>query len=112
MKVDDYIAQAPDYIPEQLILVAEASTIAVSLIGAVIALLLTFFFQKSKGGLATRLRCEYFTDFLGFMVLLVMGIGLYCNFAWLVKMDVIVRPFVVCMNIYAMYRLYKYYKGV
>ena len=109
MLMTDYIAVTPPSIPEWLVVLAEQATIATSLLGMVVAAHLVGFFGKSRNRLATKLKFEYFTDMLGFLVLFVMGTALYLNLPWLVKVDVIVRPFVVCLNIYAMWRLYSHY---
>lgn len=108
--VNDYIVKTPMDVPMWIVEVAELSTIWLSLIGMCVSLFLTFYFRKGKGVLAERLKCEYFTDFLTFVVLLLMGIGLYFHLSWLVKLDVVIRPFVVAANIYAMWRLYNHYR--
>ena len=107
---ESYIVPDVVEIPAWMVDAAEFTTIWLSLIGMVISLFLTLYFHKGRGELATRLRCEYFTDFLTFVVLLVMGFGLYYQLSWLVKIDVVVRPFVVTLNIYAMWRLYRHYR--
>lgn len=97
-------------VPDWMVQAAELTTIALSIVGLFVSLMLTNFFGKDSRTLSQRLRSEYFTDFLGFVVLLVMGYALFFNMPWLVKIDVIVRPFVVLLNILAMVRLYLHYR--
>lgn len=105
----DYIAVVESEWLNQIGNIAEFITIILSLVGLLISFQLTLFFAKGDT-LAQRLKSEYFTDFLGFAVLFFMGVGLFFNWPLLVKIDVIIRPFVVLLNLIAMRRLYEHYK--
>ena len=99
-----------NFVPNWLFTIAEFLTIIFSLIGLALSFKLWMFFSGDKRLLSSRLKSEYFTDFLGFAILLFMGIGLYFNLTWLVRIDVVIRPLVVALNILAMWRLYTHYR--
>lgn len=111
MLTENYIA-GNQGIPNYIVTLAEAATFAFSLVGMFVAISLYLFFKKDKTELSSRLRCEYITDFWLFVTLAVMGFALYFNMPLIVKIDVILRPFVMVANIYAMWRLYKHFKDM
>ena len=106
-----YIADTPEYLPEIILTGSEILTIVMSLLGILVSLKLACFFSDCSKPLAKRLKYEYVTDFLSFLVLFTMGTALFLNWDALVKIDVIIRPFVVFLNILAMWRLYNHYRG-
>lgn len=113
MKASNYISEYTDrIITDEVITLSEFKTIAVSILGILVAVKLCHFFWFDKRTLSKRLFWEYFTDSLAFGVLLVMGIGLFMNWSLLVKYDVVIRPYITLWNVYVMWRLYNHYKNV
>lgn len=111
MTTEDYIASVPN-IPEWLLTFSELLTVAVSMCGIIACLHHAVFFKPSASGLASRLRNVFLTDAGVYLVTLVMGIGLYYNWALLVKYDVVIRPFVLIANVVASVSLYAHYRRV
>lgn len=111
MVKDDYIAKVAE-IPEWVLTKAEFLTIVVSIAGIIVALHHTHFFNRDDAGLSKRMRDVFLTDAFVYLVTLVMGVALFFNAAWLVKIDVIIRPFVLILNVIATVRLYRHYKQV
>lgn len=100
------------FIPHEIVTAAEAFTFFLSVLGMAISFYLYRFFKNDKRELSRRLSVEYMTDFWLFVTLAVMGFALYYNLPLIVKADVVVRPFVIAANIWAMWRLYKHYKSM
>lgn len=108
MTTQDYIAKAP-IIPEYILTAHELFTVIISIVGIGISLYLSNFFRKDKSALSVKLYHEYITDFLACVVMLIMGLSLYFNMPLAVKMAVLIRPYVLLLNVVAMVRLYKHF---
>lgn len=89
---------------------AEWLTIVVSLLGVSICLVHAAFFRNGADKLSAKLRSVFLTDAAVYFVTLVMGIGLFFDLSAVVWADVIIRPFILFLNVYASVRLYKHYK--
>ena len=90
--------------------VAELGTVVLSAIGVVLSFTLCWYFYQSKENLARRISDDFFTDGLYHFVTLVMGLGLVFNMPVVINWDIIFRPFVICLNLIAMWRLFKHLK--
>lgn len=90
----------------------EFMTMLISFFGMIIALAHAHFFRNIFDPLASRIRYVFLTDAAVYLVTFVMGLGLFMNWYWVVKIDIFVRVFVLAANVYASVRLYKHYKKV
>lgn len=109
MLSNDYISDIPD-IPNWLVTSAEFLTILVSLAGIIVALHHASFFSRDNKVLSLRIKNVFLSDAAVYLVTLVMGVALYYNWPYLVKIDVIIRPFVLAVNVWVSVRLYKHYR--
>lgn len=99
-----------DMVLEGLRTSAEFLTILVSIVGAIIALKHAAFLEKANYKLTNKLRQVFLTDAAIYVVTLIMGIALFFNLKWLVIADIIIRPFVLVLNVIASIALYHHYK--
>lgn len=97
---------------QALIDFSELLTVIVSLFGMIICFFHALFFEGAKDKFSKKLKRVFYTDAAVYLVTFVMGVALFFNMYWLVHADVVVRPFVLILNVYASLRLYKHYKLV
>lgn len=98
--------------PEWVLIFSEVSTVLVAAWLAYEAGKLALFFISGEGKIAQLLKTEFVTDLLQALVTLAMGVGLLLNDTFFVQSIVVLRPWVLLLNIYALRKLLKHYKRV
>lgn len=91
---------------------AELFTIIVSLVGIAVTFLHYTFFKTSDLPLSRRIKLVFLSDSLVYVVTFLMGVGLFYNLSTLVHYDIIVRPFVLTLNVYATIRLFYHFRSI
>ena len=91
---------------------AKLFTVMISLIGSAITFIHYRFFKTSNLTLSKRIKLVFLSDSLIYLVTFLMGIGLFFNLSALIHYDVIVRPFVLTLNVYATIRLFYYFRSI
>lgn len=90
----------------------ELLTVFISLIGISVTYLHFHFFKTSDLPLSKRIKLVFLSDSLVYLVTFLMGIGLFFNLSALVHYDIIIRPFVLMLNVYATIRLFYHFKSI
>jgi uncharacterized membrane protein YesL len=99
-------------LPEWLMTTAEFLTVLVSAAGVVVAFQQVSFYLRDKRELSKRMAANFFWDGMRCLVTLVMGLGLYMNWKLMVQVDILIRPFVYALAVYASVKLYRHYRKV
>ena len=73
---------------------------------------LAMFFVRSNKELSTFLKAEYWSDLLLYLVTLLIGVALFLDISSAVWALVLLRPWVVLLNVFALRKLYRHLKGV
>lgn len=97
---------------ENIGFIAEFLTIIISMAGIIISLHHGAFFNNQKSILSIRLRKNFLWDAAVYAVTFFMGVGLYYELTWMVKIDIIIRPIVLFFAVWASMRLYKHYRQI
>ena len=90
----------------------EGLTVLVSTLGVLATYLHFRFFKNSDLRLSKRIKLVFLSDSLVYLVTFLMGIGLFFNLSALVHYDIIIRPFVLMLNVYATIRLFYHFKSI
>jgi len=89
---------------------SEWLTIVVSSVGIFVCLRHALFFNRSRNKTSKKVKKVFLTDAAVYLVTFLMGVGLYFNLPVLVHYDIIIRPFVLILNIVATVALYIHFK--
>lgn len=108
---DNYIATSTIY-PEWLILFSEIMTFFVCLWLVYEGMKLCLFFFGDGQCVSKLLTQEFLTDSLTALLTMIMGLFLFLDFKEGVKGLVIIRPWIILLNVIAFRRLYNHYKRI
>lgn len=93
-------------------MLAEILTIFVSIAGISIAFRHVIFLNRGNHPLTNKLSNVFLTDAAVYAVTLIMGVALFFDIKWLVVFDIIIRPFILFLNVYASIQLYNHHQMV